>query len=61
MSKLDDILIRTSDVIARLVVTGKSEKIDTKQQIKDMMLKIVKDSRTKAMPLAYIEKEIKGL
>lgn len=41
MSKLDDILKQAADVIARGLVTDEWKKIDTKQQIKDLMLELV--------------------
>lgn len=44
MSKLDYILSRTIDAVAKGVVTDEWEKVDTKQQIKDLFTQIIQDN-----------------
>lgn len=56
MSKLDDILSQASDAIAKGVVLGEWNKVETKKQIKDMVLQLIRDSGTKVKLVKAIEK-----
>lgn len=43
MSKLDDIMNQAADAIAKGVIQGDWKMLDTKQQIKDLMLELASD------------------
>lgn len=61
MSKLDDILNEASHMIAVGVHTDKWEKSDTKQQIKDLMLEIVKESDLLPVDEASVVEKVEAL